>query len=122
MTGKRYHEPALILLFIYPVRQLSLCKGSTGSLPAVTGSAPFDIHMVCRALVIAVMETVGRLTVDANDLAWMFNCTGKAVSPCLRKAFAAGFILAAGALSAYHNISLTTALASVVGTVIHRTS
>ena len=50
-------------------RDLLFRKSSTGGLSAVAGSAALDIHMIRHTLVIAVINTFYRLTVDTDGMA-----------------------------------------------------
>ena len=78
--------------------------------------------MVCRTFIVAVVQAVRRLTVNAYDLAGMFDRAGETVSSGLRKALATSFILTAGTPATYQYIALAAALTSVIGTIVHSTS
>jgi len=112
-------KPDLMVLF--PVCFLFFCKSSTGRLSAVAGSATLDIHMIRHALVIAVINTFYRLTVDADRMAWMSQGAAERIPPLslLRKAFTAGSVTVAGVLATHHDVSLATQTVLIIGTIFH---
>ena len=98
-------------------------KRSAGGFPAVACTASLDIHMVCRTLIIRIINTFYRLTVDADRSAGMRQRAGKRIIPLsfLRKAVAAGVVTIAGMFAANHDIAFTTIAVCVIGTVFHTT-
>lgn len=97
------------------------CKSSTGRLSAVAGSATLDIHMIRHALVIAVINTFYRLTVDADRMAWMRQGIAERFSSLslLRKALTAGAVTVTGVLAAHHDVSLAAQTVLIIGTIFH---
>jgi hypothetical protein len=77
--------------------------------------------MIRHTLVITVVNTSDRLAVNADGSAGMLQSACKAVPLLIRKAFTACLVIAAGMLSAHHNIALTAAITFVVSTVFYRT-
>ena len=114
-------KPDLMVLF--PVCFLFFCKSSAGRLSAVAGTASLDIHMIRHALVIAVINTFYRLTVDADRMAWMRQGITERFSSLslLRKAFTAGAVTVTGMLAAHHDVSLTAQTVLIIGTIFHNT-
>ena len=104
-------------------RDLLFRKSSTGGLSAVAGSAALDIHMLRHALVIAVINTFYRLTVDADRMAWMRQGAAERIPPLslLRKAFTAGSVTVAGMLASHHDITLAAHTILIIGTIFHNT-
>ena len=96
-------------------------KSSTGGLSAVAGSAALDIHMIRHALVIAVINTFYRLTVDADRMAWMRQGIAERFSSLslLRKALTAGAVTVTGVLAAHHDVSLAAQTVLIIGTIFH---
>lgn len=108
-------------MVLFPVCFLFSCKSSTGRLSAVAGSAALDIHMIRHALVIAVINTFYRLTVDADRMAWMRQGITERFSPLslLRKALTAGVVTVTGVLAAHHDVSLAAQTVLIIGTIFH---
>ena len=108
---------------LFPVCFLFFCKSSTGRLSAVAGTAALDIHMICHALVIAVINTFYRLTVDADRMAWMRQGITERFSSLslLRKALTAGAVTVTGVLAAHHDVSLAAQTVLIIGTIFHNT-
>lgn len=79
--------------------------------------------MLRHTLVIAVIDTLYCLTVDADGLAGMGQGTGKGITSLslLRKAFAAGAVTIAGMLAAHHDVSLAAQTILIIGTIFHNT-
>ena len=79
--------------------------------------------MIRRTLVIGIINTVGRLTVDADGRAGVGHRALERIHSLsfLRETLAAGIITAAGVLSAHHNISLAAQMLIIVGTIVYRT-
>lgn len=98
-------------------------KSSTGGLSAVAGSAALDIHMIRHTLVIAVINTFYRLTVDTDGMAWMRQGITERLSSLslLRKALAAGAVTITGMLTSHHDVSLAAQTVLVIGTIFHNT-
>ena len=109
------------LMVLFPVCFLFLCKCGAGRLSAVAGSAALDVHMLRHALVIAVINTFYRLTVDADRMAWMRQGITERFSSLslLRKALTAGAVTVAGMLSAHHDITLAAQTVLIIGTIFH---
>ncbi len=114
MTGIRHSPLALLLL------EGGACRSLAGA-----GPAALDVHMIRMTLVIGIIDTLHRLTVDADRLAGMDYGTLERIPalPLLHEALAAGAVTAAGMLPSHHDISLAAQmlLLIVVGTVLHRT-
>ena len=110
-------------MFLFPVGGLVVCKSSAGRLSAVAGSAALDLHMICHALVIAVINTFYRLTVDADRMAWMRQGITERLSSLslLRKALTAGAVTVTGMLAAHHDVSLAAQTVLIIGTIFHNT-
>lgn len=108
-------------MVLFPVCFLFFCKSSTGRLSAVAGSATLDIHMIRHALVIAVINTFYRLTVDADRMAWMSQGIAERFSSLslLRKALTAGAVTVTGVLAAHHDVSLAAQTVLIIGTIFH---
>ena len=102
-------------------RDLLFRKSSTGGLSAVAGSAALDIHMIRHTLVIAVINTFYRLTVDADRMAWMRQGIAERFSSLslLRKALTAGAVTVTGVLAAHHDVSLAAQTVLIIGTIFH---
>ena len=98
-------------------------KSSAGGLSAVAGSAALDIHMIRHTLVIAVINTFYRLTVDADRMTWMRQGITERFSSLslLRKALTAGVVTVTGVLAAHHDVSLAAQTVLVIGTIFHNT-
>ena len=96
-------------------------KSSAGRLSAVAGTAALDIHMIRHTLVIAVIDTFDRLTVDADRMAWMRQGITERFSSLslLRKALTAGAVTVTGVLAAHHDISLAAQTVLIIGTIFH---
>lgn len=104
-------------------RDLLFRKSSTGGLSAVAGSAALDIHMIRHTLVIAVINTFYRLTVDTDGMAWMRQGITERLSSLslLRKALAAGAVTITDMLTSHHDVSLAAQTVLVIGTIFHNT-
>ena len=104
-------------------RDLLFRKSSTGGLSAVAGSAALDIHMIRHTLVIAVINTFYRLTVDTDGMAWMRQRITERLSSLslLRKALAAGAVTITGMLTSHHDVSLAAQTILIIGTIFHNT-
>ena len=104
-----------------PVCFLFFCKSSAGRLSAVASTAALNIHMIRHALVIAVINTFYRLTVDADGMAWMRQGITERFSSLslLRKALTAGAVTVTGVLAAHHDISLAAHTILIIGTIFH---
>ena len=110
-------------MVLFPVCFLFFCKSSTGRLSAVAGTTALDIHMICHALVIAVINTFYRLTVDTDGMAWMRQGITERFSSLslLCKAFTAGSVTVAGMLASHHDITLAAQTILIIGTIFHNT-
>lgn len=84
-------------------------------------TAAFDIHMFRMALVIAVIDTLDRFTVDADCLAGMLQRTRVGAVPFLRETLTARIRTTVRMFSAYHDVALAAALVLIIGTIIHST-
>lgn len=98
-------------------------KSSTGGLSTVAGSAALDVHMLRHTLVIAVINTFYRLTVDTDGMAWMRQRITERLSSLslLRKALAAGAVTITGMLTSHHDVSLAAQTVLIIGTIFHNT-
>ena len=133
-----YHSPTAVSTFSRPFftflsgtgeRSLPLSRGPA-LLPfpecravcfsTVTCSAASDIHMLCRALAVRIIDALHRLTVNGNRFCRIHGI-GCRISFPLPEAFTAGFVLLPGVFAAHKDIPFTTQPAAVVGTVVHRT-
>ena len=96
-------------------------KSSAGGLSTVAGSAALDIYMIRHALVIAVINTFYRLTVDADRMTWMRQGITERFSSLslLRKALTAGVVTVTGVLAAHHDVSLAAQTVLIIGTIFH---
>ena len=110
-------------MVLLPVRFLSPGKGGAGRLSAVTGAAALDVHMIRHTLVIAVIDTLYRLTVDADGPAWMRQRVTERIPSLslLRKAFTAGAFTVTGILAPHHDVSLAAQTILIIGTIFHNT-
>ena len=79
--------------------------------------------MICHALVIAVINTFYRLTVDADRMAWMRQGITERFSSLslLRKALTTGAVTVTGVLAAHHDVSLAAQTVLIIGTIFHNT-
>lgn len=79
--------------------------------------------MLCRALIILIIGTLGRLTVDTDIAGGVTGTVGVGIAGSLsgKKTLAASLILTAGMFSAHHNVPFGTHFFLVVGTVFHST-
>ena len=104
-------------------RDLLFRKSSAGGLSAITGSAALDIYMIRHTLVIAVIDALYRLAVNADGLTGMRQGITERFSSfsLLRKTFTAGAITVTGVLAAHHDVSLTAQTVLVIGTIFHNT-
>ena len=114
-------KPDLIVLF--PDCFLFLRKSCTGRLSAIAGTTALNVHMIRHTLVIAVIDALYRLAVDADGFAGMGQGTGKGITSLslLCKAFTAGTVTVAGMLAAYHDVSLAAQTILIIGTIFHNT-
>ena len=98
-------------------------KCCTSRLSAVAGAAALDVHVIRHTLVIAVIDTLDRFTVDADGFAWMRQGVTERIPslPLLRKAFTAGALTVAGMLAAHHDVSLAAQTVLIIGTIFHNT-
>ena len=110
-------------MVLFPVCFLFFCKSSAGRLSAVAGAAALDVHMIRHTLVIAVIDALYRLTVDADRMAWMRQGITERFSSLsiLRKALTAGAVTVTGMLAAHHDVSLTAQTVLIIGTIFHNT-
>ena len=99
-------------------RERSACR-----LLAVTGAAALDVHMIRHTLVIAVINTFYRLTVDTDGMTWMRQRITERLSSLslLRKALAAGAVTITGMLTSHHDVSLAAQTILIIGTIFHNT-
>ena len=98
---------------------LSISKSTAGGLAAITGAAAFDVHMLRRALIVLVIDAVRRLTVDADDTAWMLQRTGIRTFSALHKALAAGIFVLVRPFPADTDIAFTAITLIVIGTIFY---
>ena len=77
--------------------------------------------MIRHALVVAVINTVYRLTVDADRMTWMRQGITERFSSLslLRKALTAGAVTVTGVLAAHHDVSLAAQTVLIIGTIFH---
>jgi hypothetical protein len=77
--------------------------------------------MVRYALIIAVVNALYCLTVDADGPAGMLQRAGEGIVslPALRKALTAGAVTVTGMLAAHHNVPLAAEAILVVGAIFH---
>ena len=110
-------------LFVFSFCFLSLRKSSAGRLSAVAGAAALDIHMIRHTLVIAVINTLYRLAVNADGLTGMRQGITERFSSLslLRKALTAGAVTVTGMFTSHHDVSLTAQTVLVIGTIFHNT-
>ena len=110
-------------MFLFPVCFLFFCKSSAGRLSTVASTAALNIHMIRHALVIAVINTFYRLTVDADRMAWMRQGITERFSSLslLCKALTAGSVTVAGMLASHHDITLAAHTILIIGTIFHNT-
>ena len=66
---KRQKSAPLLPIKLYFVLCLSFTERTAGGLTAVAGATALDVLMLRHALVILVMDTVRRLTVNADNTA-----------------------------------------------------
>ena len=111
------------LMVLFPVCFLFLCKCGAGRLSAVAGTAALDIHMIRHTLVIAVINTFYRLTVDTDSPARMRQGITEGIPSLslLRKALTTGAVTITGMLTSYHDVSLAAQTILIVGTIFHNT-
>ena len=116
-TLQRFVKPDQMIYFLF----FSEC--GTGRLPAVAGTAALDIHMIRHTLVIAVINTFYRLTVDTDSPARMRQGITEGIPSLslLRKALTAGAVTITGMLTSYHDVSLAAQTILIVGTIFHNT-
>ena len=79
--------------------------------------------MVGMAFVVGIVHTFHRFAVYADGLAGMHHGALKGIHalPSLGEALAAGFLTAAGLLSAYHDIAFAAAAFLIIATIFHTT-
>ena len=79
--------------------------------------------MIRLALVIAVINALDRLTVNADHPAGMLDGTGKHIVslPAFRKAGATGLVTIAGMSAAHHDVALAAQPGLIVGTIFRAT-
>ena len=79
--------------------------------------------MIRHTLIITVIDTLYRLTVDADRMAWMRQGIAERFSSLslLRKALAAGAVTITGMLTSHHDVSLAAQTVLVIGTIFHNT-
>ena len=108
---------------MFPDCFLSLSKCGTGSLSAVAGPASLDVHMIRHTLIIAVIDALDCLAVDADGPAGMRQGVTERIPslPLLCKAFTAGALTVAGMFAAHHDISLAAQTVLIIGTIFHNT-
>lgn len=77
--------------------------------------------MIRHTLIITVIDTLYRLTVDADRMAWMRQGIAERFSSLslLRKALTAGAVTVTGVLAAYHDVSLAAQTVLIIGTIFH---
>lgn len=109
----------------FPVYSIGLFlrKCSAGRLLTVAGAAALDVHMVCVAFVVGIVDALHRLAVDADGRTGMNHGTLEGIHPFpLRsKALTAGPVTVAGPFSANHDVALAAQVLVIVGAIIHRT-
>lgn len=98
-------------------------KSSTCCFFTVVSTAAFDVHMICVAFIIRIINTLIRLTVNADRPAGMGNsaCERPHIASVF-EALTTGVILAAGMSAGHHDIPLAAAPVIVVGTIFHGTT
>ena len=108
---------------MFPDCFLSLSKCGTGSLSAVAGPASLDVHMIRHTLIIAVIDALDCLAVDADGPAGMRQGVTERIPSLslLRKAFTAGAVTVAGMFAAHHDVSLAAQTVLIIGTIFHNT-
>ena len=108
---------------MFPVCFLSLRKSGTGGLSAIAGTATLDVHMIRHTLIIAVIDTLDCLTVNADSPAGMGQGVTERIPSLslLRKAFTAGAITVTGMFAAHHDVSLAAQTVLIIGTIFHNT-
>ena len=79
--------------------------------------------MLRRTLIILIITALGRLAVNTDVAGGVAGAVAERIAGSLsgKKTLAAGLVLAAGMLSAHHNVPLGTQFFLVVGTVFHTT-
>jgi hypothetical protein len=97
---------------------LLLSEGSACGLLTVTGSAALDVHMLCTALIIFVVNALHGFAVDGDGSGRMGKgaCHGTSFFP---EAFTTGLILSASMLAAHTDIALTAQTVLIIGTIFH---
>ena len=116
-TSILYHSIHLLSTIFW----LFFTESRAECLSACARMVPLDINMLCTAAVIRIVHAFHGLTIDADMLAWVWNCTCKAIAAPLVKALTAGIITVAGMFSSHHDIALATAAVFVVGTITYST-
>ena len=87
----------------------------------MTGVASSDIYIGRMTFIIAVINAVAGLAIDADGPARVVQRTLIAVPAPVYKAFAAGVGIFSGQTSAYHNIPLAAIMVHIIGAVLCRT-
>ena len=79
--------------------------------------------MIRHTLIITVIDTLYRLTVDDDRMAWMRLGIAERFSSLslLRKALTAGAVTVAGMLASHHDITLAAQTILIIGTIFHNT-
>ena len=77
--------------------------------------------MFCMTLIIGIVHTLLRLTVNADRTAGMFQRTCIGIISLLRKALTACIVTTIRVFAAYHDIPFAAALILIVRTVFHTT-
>lgn len=108
-------------MLLFPVCFLFLCKCSAGRLSAVAGAAALDVHMIRHTLVIAVIDALYRLAVNADGLTGMRQRITERLPSfsLLHKTFTAGAVTVTGMFTSHHDVSLTAQTVLVIGTIFH---
>ena len=126
-VSRRFRLPALLSAVSEHLSSrntdLLFRKSCAGGLSAIAGSAALDIYMIRHTLVIAVINTFYRLTVDTDGMAWMRQGITERLSSLslLRKALAAGAVTITGMLTSHHDVSLAAQTILIIGTIFHNT-
>ena len=98
-------------------------KRSTCSFSAIICPTAFNIHVVRIAFIIRIINTLIRLTVNADRPAGMgYSACKRPHIASVFEALTTGVILAAGMSAGHHDIPLAAAPVIVVGTIFHGTT
>ena len=105
------------------IKFLLFLESRAGRTLTVAGAAALDIHMIRMAFIIGIINALLRFAVDADGFARMDHGAFEGIHalPLLNKAFTAGSVAIAGALSSHHDISLAAQMLFIIGTILHRT-